>query len=208
MGKYRKFWQGPKFRWTSFFQTDSSGWIFLQSIRNFDWVNSIKNLFGSKIQVVQVLEAYVTPFITAICQVYKKWTIASSSKFYSKIWIALCCLIKQEFWKVKIYFKKLEYRFLVESTTIEKTPFPFTSYPNVCIGSYIHILLTCLSECVFSCEYLKQSKAYYFINCCFFYLFNWKKSKFNNWACLHRIKNKKSKIKKWINNNIYLTILH
>ena len=31
----------------------------------------------------------------------------------------------QIFWKTKAFFKKLEYYFLVESTKIENTPFPF-----------------------------------------------------------------------------------
>ena len=33
--------------------------------------------------------------------------------------------LKQIFWKTKIFFKKLEYRFLVETTKIENTSFPF-----------------------------------------------------------------------------------
>ena len=33
--------------------------------------------------------------------------------------------LKQIFWKTKTFFKKLEYRFLVEATKIEITPFPF-----------------------------------------------------------------------------------
>ena len=31
--------------------------------------------------------------------------------------------LKQIFWKAKTFFKKLEYRFLVEATKIENTPF-------------------------------------------------------------------------------------
>ena len=31
----------------------------------------------------------------------------------------------QTFWKAKTFFKKLEYRFLVETTKIENTSFPF-----------------------------------------------------------------------------------
>ena len=31
----------------------------------------------------------------------------------------------QIFWKTKTFFQKLEYRFLVETTKIENTPFPF-----------------------------------------------------------------------------------
>ena len=33
--------------------------------------------------------------------------------------------LKQIFWKTKIFSKKLEYRFLVETTKIENTSFPF-----------------------------------------------------------------------------------
>ena len=33
--------------------------------------------------------------------------------------------LKQIFWKTKTFFKKLEYRFLVETTKIENTLFPF-----------------------------------------------------------------------------------
>ena len=33
--------------------------------------------------------------------------------------------LKQIFWKTKTFFKKLEYRFLVEATKIENTSFPF-----------------------------------------------------------------------------------
>ena len=34
-------------------------------------------------------------------------------------------ILKQIFWKTKTFFKKLEYRFLVETTKIENTSFPF-----------------------------------------------------------------------------------
>ena len=33
--------------------------------------------------------------------------------------------MKQIFWKTKTFFKKLEYRFLVESTKIENVSFPY-----------------------------------------------------------------------------------
>ena len=33
--------------------------------------------------------------------------------------------LKQIFWKMKTFFKKLEYHFLVESTKIENAPFPY-----------------------------------------------------------------------------------
>ena len=35
--------------------------------------------------------------------------------------------LKQIFWKTKTFFKKLEYRFLVETTNIENTSFLFKS---------------------------------------------------------------------------------
>ena len=34
-------------------------------------------------------------------------------------------ILKQIFWKTKIFFKKLEHLFLVESTKIENTSFPY-----------------------------------------------------------------------------------
>ena len=34
-------------------------------------------------------------------------------------------ILKQVFWKTKTFFKKLEYRILVEVTKIENTSFPF-----------------------------------------------------------------------------------
>ena len=34
-------------------------------------------------------------------------------------------ILKQIFWKTKIFFKKLEYCFLVESTKIENASFPY-----------------------------------------------------------------------------------
>ena len=42
--------------------------------------------------------------------------------------------LKQIFWKTKTFFKKLEYRFLVESTKIENASFPYKTAitePNV-----------------------------------------------------------------------------
>ena len=52
--------------------------------------------------------------------------VAPSSKFYSKIWVVFNSLTsKQIFWKMKTFFKKPEYHFLVESTKIENTSFPY-----------------------------------------------------------------------------------
>ena len=34
------------------------------------------------------------------------------------------------FWKTKTFFKKLEYRILVETTNIENTSFPFETAPS------------------------------------------------------------------------------
>ena len=80
---------------------------------------------------------------------------ASFSNFYGKVWAGFCLNIrkrfflgfwdrhvfmwqsvkvsnvfntltlKQIFWKTKTFFKKLEYLFLVETTEIENTSFPF-----------------------------------------------------------------------------------
>ena len=45
--------------------------------------------------------------------------------------------LKQMFWKTKTFFKKLEYRFLVEVTKIEKTSFPFkTTLSEANVGDY------------------------------------------------------------------------
>ena len=39
--------------------------------------------------------------------------------------------LKKVFWKTETFFKKLEYRFLVETTKIENTSFPFkTALPE------------------------------------------------------------------------------
>ena len=37
--------------------------------------------------------------------------------------------LKQIFWKTKTFFKKLEYRFLVERTNIENATFPYKTVP-------------------------------------------------------------------------------
>ena len=37
--------------------------------------------------------------------------------------------LKQIFWKAKIFFKKMEYRFLVKSTNIENLIFPYIKLP-------------------------------------------------------------------------------
>ena len=45
-------------------------------------------------------------------------------------------ILKQIFSKTKIFFKKLEYRFLVESTKIENTSFPYkTAMPEANVKS-------------------------------------------------------------------------
>ena len=73
----------------------------------------------------------------------KKWMVAPFSKFYGKVWVGFCLNtgkrfflcemwnifntlpLKQNFWKTKIFFKKLKYHFLVEGTKIENTSFPY-----------------------------------------------------------------------------------
>ena len=39
--------------------------------------------------------------------------------------------LKQVFWKTKTFFKKLEYRFLIESTKIGNSTFPYKTKTNV-----------------------------------------------------------------------------
>ena len=42
--------------------------------------------------------------------------------------------LKRIFWKTKTFFKKLEYRFLIETTKIENTPFSFkTARPEASV---------------------------------------------------------------------------
>ena len=47
------------------------------------------------------------------------WQSVKVSNFFNIL------TLKQIFWKAKTFFKKLEYRFLVETTKIENTSFPF-----------------------------------------------------------------------------------
>ena len=52
--------------------------------------------------------------------------------------------LKQIFWKTKIFIKKLEYRFLVESSKIENKSFPYktaTSEANVIINRMVRTKL-------------------------------------------------------------------
>ena len=58
--------------------------------------------------------------------------VAPFSKFYGKICVDFYFLqvfntlsLKQIFWKTKFFFKKLKYRFLVESTKTEHASFPY-----------------------------------------------------------------------------------
>ena len=60
--------------------------------------------------------------------------------------------LKQIFWKTKNFFKKLEYRFLVETTEIENTSFPFKSV---------------LSETSFKTNRMATTKWTYHKECCF-----------------------------------------
>ena len=57
--------------------------------------------------------------------------------------------LKQIFWKTKIFFKKLEYRVLVQNTKIEKASFPFKtamSEANVKTNRMVSIKWICKKE--------------------------------------------------------------
>ena len=57
--------------------------------------------------------------------------------------------LKQIFWKTKTFFKKLEHRFLVESTKIENASFPYKSAiseANVKTNSMVSTKWTYLKE--------------------------------------------------------------
>ena len=56
------------------------------------------------------------PFERSVCFYVK---ISESFKHFNTL------TLKQIFWKMKTFFKKLEYCFLVETTEIESTSFPF-----------------------------------------------------------------------------------
>ena len=43
-------------------------------------------------------------------------------------WLLRSASFTANFWKTKTFFKKLEYRFLVESTKIENISFPYKSF--------------------------------------------------------------------------------
>ena len=58
----------------------------------------------------------------ALCLGYRHVFMSQSLKV-SNVFNTLT--LKQIFWKTKTYFKKLEYRFLVETTKIENTSFLF-----------------------------------------------------------------------------------
>ena len=64
--------------------------------------------------------------------------------------------LKQIFWKTRAFFKKLEYRFLVESTKIEKASFPFKtaiSESNVKTNRMASTTWTCHKERSFASNY-------------------------------------------------------
>ena len=57
-----------------------------------------------------------TPFQRSTCFYV---TISGNFEYFNTLTLI------QIFWKTKIFFKKLQYQFLVETTKIEKTSFPF-----------------------------------------------------------------------------------
>ena len=64
--------------------------------------------------------------------------------------------LKQIFWKTKTFFEKLEYLFLVESTKIEKTSFPYknvTSEANVKTNRMVTSKRTYQKERTFASNY-------------------------------------------------------
>ena len=64
--------------------------------------------------------------------------------------------LKQTFWKMKTFFKKLEYRFLVENTEIENTLFLFKtalSETNVKINRMATTNWTYRKEWIFASNY-------------------------------------------------------
>ena len=65
--------------------------------------------------------------------------------------------LKQIFWKTKTFFKKLEYRFLVESTKIENASFPYKtaiSEANVKTNKMVSTNWTYHKERSFASHYL------------------------------------------------------
>ena len=65
--------------------------------------------------------------------------------------------LKQIFWKTKTFFKNLEYRFLVETTKIENTPFQFKtalSEANVKTNSMVTTKWTYHKEWSFASKYV------------------------------------------------------
>ena len=64
--------------------------------------------------------------------------------------------LKQIFWETKTFFEKLDYRFLVETTKIEGTSFPFKtalSEANVKTNRMATIKWTYYKECSFASNY-------------------------------------------------------
>ena len=67
--------------------------------------------------------------------------------------------LKQIFWKTKTFFKKLEYRFLVESTKIENASFPYKtaiSEASVKTIRMVSTIRTYHKEWSFASNYLLQ----------------------------------------------------
>ena len=64
--------------------------------------------------------------------------------------------LKRVFWKSNTFFKKLEYRFLIESTKIENAPFPYKnaiSEANVKINRMVSTKWTYQKERSFASNY-------------------------------------------------------
>ena len=71
--------------------------------------------------------------------------------------------VKQIFWKMKTFFKKLEYRFLVESTKTENAPFPYKiaiSEANVKTNRMVSTKRTDHKEWRFASNYFRCLKIF------------------------------------------------
>ena len=73
----------------------------------------------------------------------------------------------QIFWKTKTLFKKLEYRFLIETTKIENTLFPFKSALSECnvkgTPNYKHVLVLFTSK---PCRYVNWIEVICYLHLC------------------------------------------
>ena len=69
--------------------------------------------------------------------------------------------LKQVFWKIKRSFEKLEYRFLVESTTMENVTFP---YKSVLSKAYVKINRMGSTKYTYHKEWCRATNYFFFEN--------------------------------------------